>query len=220
MDSGEAYRKLRKEIPPRVTLVAVSKGFSWAEVEPAYRAGCRDFGESRLQEALDKQAAAPDDVRWHFIGTLQSNKVRKAIGKFVLIHSIDSLELAKKVSQCSLEMKIVTPVLLQVNVSAELTKHGLAIEELFSAFNQFAVLEGIRIDGLMTIAPNTNEEQVVRLCFNKLRHLRDELRTSSGLELPHLSMGMSLDYPIALKEGATLVRIGSALFGQRDMDNG
>src|ERR1700733_15433246 len=110
MDSFQVYTKLAEEYP-KINIVAVSKGFPWSHVEPVYRAGCRDFGESRLQEALDKQEKVPKDIQWHYIGTLQSNKVRKAIGKFALIHSIDSLEIANKVSQCSVEAGVTTSVL-------------------------------------------------------------------------------------------------------------
>jgi pyridoxal phosphate enzyme (YggS family) len=200
--------------PQEITLVAVSKGCSKEEVRQAYEAGGRDFGENRLVEALPKMAQSPQDIHWHLVGTLQKNKVRKAIGKFVLIHSVDSVELARKISQCSQEQKLLTSVLLQVNVSGEKTKHGMNPEGWLRIFQEVWTLPGICIKGLMTIAPLVEDEGVIRDSFRGLRLLRDELAEEvGGVEaLPELSMGMSHDYPIAIQEGATLLRIGTAIF--------
>ena len=201
-----------------ITLVAVSKGYPWTRFQPAYEAGCRDFGESRLQEALPKIAEAPSDIRWHLIGSLQKNKVRKAIGPFTLIHSVDTFEIAEKISQCSQEAHTVTPLLLQVNTSGEATKHGLSEEVWERSLEAILALPAIRIEGLMTMAPLVDDEKVIRQCFANLRKLRDKW----AAQLPqqsfyHLSMGMSHDYPIAIEEGATLLRIGTALLSENQL---
>ena len=198
-----------------ITLVAVSKTKPWEEIKPIYGQGCVDFGENRLQEALDKQKNAPKEIKWHLIGTLQRNKVAKAIGHFSLIHSVDSLELAKKIDACSQVADVTTPILLQVNVSKEASKHGFNEESIKAAFADLNDLKHIRIEGLMTMAPISQEEKVVRPCFVHLRNLRDELKKRSGLNLPHLSMGMSQDFYWAVLEGATLVRVGSAIFDSK-----
>lgn len=189
-----------------VTVVAVSKQRSLEDILQVYRAGCRDFGENRVPEALEKIEKAPQDIRWHFIGMLQRKKVPKVIGKFALIHSVDSPELAKKISLCSADRGAETSLLLQVNTSGEKTKHGFSPQELQKMFPQLLELPNIAIKGLMTMAPLTDDKEQIQSCFSQLRLLRDEF------QLHHLSMGMSHDYPIAITEGATLVRIGTAIF--------
>jgi len=221
MAARDRYRHLLEEIsetalacgrnPKEITLVAVSKGYPWDLVQPAYDAGCRVFGESRMQEALAKITAAPTDIHWHFIGTLQKNKVAKAIGAFSLIHSVDTPELALKISQCSQERGVVTPILLQVNTSGEASKHGLSEELWKPHLESLFQLPAIRIEGLMTMAPFVEEEKVIRRCFSRLREMRDRYELNH-LTLRHLSMGMSHDYRIAVQEGATLLRIGTAIF--------
>lgn len=217
------YQKVLKEIasaakgcgrnPAEVRLVAVTKTVDWELALPLYAAGQRDFGENRVADALEKKGVAPNDCRWHLIGTLQSNKVRKAVGNFVLIHSVDSVELAKKISDVSLEQGIVTEVLLQANVSGEGTKHGLSAGEWTEHFHEVLALPGIKIKGLMTMAPETDNQEIIRSCFRGLRLLRDSLQTQlPGSDLKELSMGMSSDFKIAIEEGATLLRIGTALW--------
>jgi pyridoxal phosphate enzyme (YggS family) len=203
--------------PAEITLVAVTKGHSLEHVMPAYEAGCRDFGESRPQEALFKIPHSPQDLRWHFIGSLQKNKVRKVIGKFVLIHSVDSLELAKKISEHSLEAGVVTTVLLQANTSGEKAKQGLQPEAWKINFEAVLRLPGISVKGLMTMAPLVDDEGVVRRCFAGLRELREDLQEIGGknMKMPCLSMGMTNDYPLAILEGATILRIGTAIFGEK-----
>lgn len=195
--------------PDDITLVAVSKGYTWDVVQPAYEAGCRDFGESRLQEALTKMDQAPTDIRWHYIGPLQKNKVRKVVESFSLIHSVDSIELLQKISACSQELGVVTRLLLEANTSGESSKHGLSPEEWKVEYPKMIQLKGISIEGLMTMAPLVEDEAIIRHCFGRLYELREELFRSS---LPQLSMGMTHDYPIAIEKGATLLRIGTALF--------
>jgi pyridoxal phosphate enzyme (YggS family) len=197
--------------PKEVTVVAVSKGISLEQLLLAYEAGCRDFGENRIPEALEKIEHSPDSIRWHFIGTLQKNKVRKGVGRFCLIHSVDSVELAKKISEVSVELKLLTQVLLQVNTSKESSKHGLSPKEWKESYLQIASLRGIKVMGLMTLAPLTEDVAWIRSCFRELRSLRDTLETM-GKKLPFLSMGMSQDWEIALEEGATHLRVGTAIF--------
>jgi pyridoxal phosphate enzyme (YggS family) len=193
--------------PAEIKLVAVSKGFSWEHVDPAYRAGCRDFGENRIQEALPKIDSAPEDIRWHLIGTLQKNKVKMAVDTFALIHSVDSIELAVKISEAAQEAGEVCSILLQVNTSGEVSKHGLSEAEWERHLPALLTMPRLRIEGLMTMAPMTEDIPLIRRCFANLRQMRDRLKLP-----PTLSMGMSHDYSIAIEEGATLLRIGSALF--------
>jgi PLP dependent protein len=174
----------------------------------AYQVGCRDFAESRVNDALKKMETLPADIRWHFIGKLQKNKVSKAIGRFCLIHSVDSRELAEKISVASLNQNLVTKILLQVNTSKEESKSGLSSEEWKQHLDYLFTLQGVEIQGLMTIAPLTMNEWRIRQTFSYLRLLRDEI----GRDLPILSMGMSHDFHIAIQEGSTLVRIGSKIF--------
>lgn len=223
IDSGKRYLKLRHEVdsaaiecgrkPEEILLIAVSKHHAWNEVCSIYEAGCNDFGESRIQEAIPKILEAPPEVQWHFIGPLQKNKIKKAIGRFSLIHSVDTLELAQAVSQASIAASIQTKVLIQVNTSGESSKQGLKPEDLQRNFEAFLGLFGLQIEGLMTMAPLTDDAQIIRRCFSECRQLRDRLQEQyQGFHLPHLSMGMSNDYRYAIQEGATLLRIGSILY--------
>ena len=200
--------------PEEITIVAASKSRPIEHLIEAYDSGCQDFGENKVQEALQKIEEFPHHVSWHFIGTLQKNKVRKVIGHFALIHSVDTLELADKISNCSQEAGIETQILLQANTSGESSKHGMSGEDWKRHFEKLLDLPNIKIKGLMTMAPLTEDEKVVRKCFSQLRILRDELAIIGGNQtsLHHLSMGMSHDYPLAIAEGATLVRIGTAIF--------
>jgi pyridoxal phosphate enzyme (YggS family) len=194
-----------------IKLVAVTKGRSLEEIQEAYSCGLRDFGENRVDEALQKREQLPSDIRWHFIGKLQKNKVNKVIGKFALIHSIDSVELAEKISRTSIQQGLKTAVLLEVNTSREATKSGLSSEAWKMRYLELQRLHGIEIHGLMAMAPLTEDESAIRSCFKELRLLGQTLQEESG-DLATLSMGMSHDFPIAIQEGATLLRIGTALF--------
>lgn len=194
------YKALQTEVSPAL-LVAVSKNQPPEKILEVYNAGCRDFGENRVQEALLKMEEMPKDIRWHLIGTLQKNKVKKIAGKFELIHSVDSIELAKEIEKYCPGQH----VLLQVNTSGEESKQGFSVEELMAAWQLLSGLT-IKIDGLMTMAPLTEDLRVIEDCFGELQRLGRELG------LPQLSMGMSHDYKIAIAKGATMVRIGSALF--------
>lgn len=200
--------------PSEIGLIAVTKGYPYDQVTSVYEAGCRDVGENRVEEALDKIVQSPQDLRWHFIGSLQTKKVNKIIGKFSLIHSVDTPQLAHKISTCSQREGVITNILLQVNTSGEKAKHGLTPEEWKRAIPEIINLPHINVLGLMTMAPFTDNEIIIRACFRKLRQLRDDLEKITGKPLPHLSMGMSNDYSIAIQEGATLLRIGTAIFKQ------
>lgn len=218
------YQKILNEIaaagvncgrdPASITLVAVTKQIDWQTASLLYAQGQRNFGENRIEEALVKKTLAPKDCQWHFIGNLQKNKVRKIIGEFVLIHSIDSFDIAEKISIVSQEKGVVTPILLQANTSGETSKNGLNPLEWKECFERALTLKNISVKGLMTMAPFTNNMEIVRQCFRKLRNLRDELQVIAGVraDLSELSMGMSGDFKIAIEEGATMVRVGSALF--------
>lgn len=197
--------------PTEITLVAVSKGQTIDNIRVLYDLGVRDFAENRVVEALEKIQALPSDIRWHFVGKLQKNKISKVLGHFALIHSVDTRELAEKISQASLNAHLRTSVLIQANTSGESTKGGLKSQEWESCYPDLLSYEGIKVDGLMTMAPLGGDETLVRSCFSELRHLAQRLEKMGGT-LASLSMGMSQDFSIAIQEGATFVRIGSALF--------
>lgn len=203
-DTAAACGRNVKEIK----LVAVTKNRPIEEVFQLYNAGCREFGESRIQEALPKISSLPQDCRWHMIGTLQKNKALKAVDHFTLIQTVDNIYLAEKISFISREKGCTTGVLLQVNVSGEPSKHGLDPAGWKKAYPLVKDLPGIMVLGLMTMAPLVDNTAVLRSCFAKLRKLRDEL-PGIGCQL---SMGMSNDYKEAIAEGATILRIGSLLF--------
>lgn len=222
----ENYKRLKEEIfntaiachrnPEDIKLVAVSKNQSWENIAPIYNQGCIDFGENKLQEALPKIKLAPHNCRWHFIGPLQKNKVKKTVENFALIHSVDSLELAKKISEISLQLNVISSILLQVNTSKEESKQGMTSDQCFHDFPALMSLPGLNIQGLMTIAPFVENESIIRHTFKDLRLLRDKiLLTYHPLNnLPDLSMGMSHDFKLAIAEGATILRIGTKIWPQ------
>lgn len=200
--------------PSDVTIVAVTKTVGVGEIRAALAAGVRDFGENRVQEFLGKYGLFPE-ARWHFIGSLQTNKVKDVVGKAHLIHSVDSAKLLNHIERRAAERGVVQPVLLQVNVSGEASKHGLAIGDLPDVLAEAGHLESVEVRGLMTMAPLARAEDV-RWVFRELREVRDSLRARlpDRVELEHLSMGMSGDFRVAVEEGATIVRIGRAIFGR------
>jgi hypothetical protein len=201
--------------PASVQLVAVSKTHPADAVRAAAAAGQRLFGESRVQEAREKIPACPPDLEWHFIGHLQKNKVRHALPLFDFFHSIDSLALAQAMDRIACESERTVTGLLEVNVSGEATKHGFTPEQLRAEFSALTSLPHLRVVGLMTMAPYAEDAEQARPVFRALRELRDGLQQTLGTSLPHLSMGMSGDFEPAIAEGATLVRIGSSIFGDR-----
>lgn len=199
-----------------VSLLAVSKTFPAADVQQAYDDGQRLFGENRLQEAMEKMPVLPPDCRWHLIGPLQRNKVRKALEQgFELIEAVDSLRLAETISRIAGELGCTARILLEVNIDAEPTKHGFRPEELVELWPQLTALPFLEIRGLMCIPAPAPTPEGSRPAFRALRLLAEKLRARGPLPLPELSMGMSHDFPIAVEEGATIVRVGSAIFGKR-----
>jgi pyridoxal phosphate enzyme (YggS family) len=201
--------------PSTVRLVAVSKTHPAAAVATAAAAGQRVFGESRVQEAREKLPACPPGLDWHFIGHLQKNKVRQAIPLFTFFHSIDSTALAQAMDRIAGETNKPVEGLLEVNVSGEATKYGFTPDQLRAEFAALSKLPHLRLRGLMTMAPYSDNPEDARPVFRALRELRDELQTAHACALPELSMGMSGDFVPAIAEGATLVRIGSSIFGAR-----
>lgn len=179
-------------------------------------AGIADIGENYVQELVEKHTAIGDAVRWHFIGHLQRNKVRQ-IARFVhMIHGVDSLRLAREIGEQAREAGRSIPVLLQVNTSGEASKFGVEPRDAITVGSELAGVDGIELRGLMTLAAFLDDPEGTRPMFRMLRVLRDELRTATGLSLVDLSMGMTGDFEVAIEEGATLVRIGTALFGERE----
>ncbi len=197
-----------------VTIVAVTKTVGIEDIRHAIAAGARDFGENRVQEFLGKYGLFTG-VNWHFIGTLQTNKVKDIVGRTCLIHSVDSVKLLDTIDRKSAEIGVVQPVLLEVNIAGEASKHGFVPADLADALLEASRSENVLVRGLMTMAPFARPEEV-RWVFRELRELRDSLRESAldGVELDELSMGMTNDFRVAVEEGATIVRVGRAIFGK------
>ncbi len=198
-----------------VELVAISKTHDAAKVREAIEAGQTLFGESRVQEARVKIPELPSNLRWHFVGHLQKNKIRHALPLFELIHSVDSLALAQDMNRISEEEGLHPRVLLEINVAGEGSKFGFSPDKLREQMEELLALPRLSILGLMTIPPLAEEAEASRKYFVQLRQLRDRLQTDFRVDLAQLSMGMTQDFPIAVAEGATLVRVGSAIFGER-----
>lgn len=201
--------------PDDMQLIAVSKTHEAEKVRTAFEAGQQIFGESRVQEARAKIPLLPSAVRWHFIGRLQKNKVRHALPLFELFHSLDSLALAEGMNRIAGEEGLHPRVLLEVNVAGEGSKIGFGPDLLRAQFESLNSLGRLTIEGLMTIPPIAPEAETSREYFVALRELRDRLESEFGVQLPQLSMGMSHDFCVAIEEGATLVRVGTAIFGKR-----
>ena len=204
-----------KRDPASVDLIAVSKTHSVDSLRDAVEAGQLHFGESKLQEAEVKIAMLPSHVQWHFIGRLQRNKVRKILTQFEVIHAIDSFRLATFTDDVAGELGLFPKVFLQVNIGGETSKGGFEPNELRADIRGLLGLKRLEIMGLMCIPPDGPNAEAARPWFVMLRELRDELELAHGVSLPFLSMGMSGDYEVAIEEGATHVRVGSAIFGKR-----
>ena len=207
-----------------ISLVAVSKTTPAERVVAVAGLGVTDFGENRVQEAEEKipqtiQLLAPEiatSLRWHLIGHLQSNKSRQAVRLFSIIESVDSVHLATTLGRLARERGTPLDILLEVNVGEEDTKFGFTVPQVPVAFREISAIEGLKVRGLMTVAPPVLDPEAVRPYFRQLRNLRDQLEaTDSQIHLPVLSMGMTGDYPVAIEEGATIVRVGRAIFGDR-----
>jgi pyridoxal phosphate enzyme (YggS family) len=208
-----AERAGRKAVD--VELVAVTKTIPVEVIREAVDAGLRLFGENRVQELLTKQPDLPSNLRWHLIGHLQSNKVRKVLPVVEAIHSVDSLDLARDINRIAAELGQFPKVYLEVNVAAEASKHGFPPSKLEADLEELLALDRLEIQGLMCVPPVSKEPEDSRKHFVFLREYRDKLAKLAGIPFPALSMGMSGDYEVAVEEGATVVRVGSALFGKK-----
>ncbi len=200
----------------QVTLIAVSKKQPINKIQELINAGQTDFGESYVQEALPKMDQfAESPIYWHFIGNLQTKKAKTVAGRFKLIHSVDSLKLAQGLHKKAKSLDLTQPVLIQVNIANEKQKGGIPLEELTGLAREILAMEHLRLDGLMLMPPFFDDPENARPYFAGLRGCRDQLQQELKVTLPHLSMGMSGDFEVAVEEGATLVRVGTALFGTR-----
>jgi hypothetical protein len=199
-------------------LVAVSKTKPVELLKEAYEAGCRDFGENYVQELVDKIPQLPDDIRWHMIGHLQTNKVKYIVGKTYLIHSVDSVKLAREIGKQSEKLGITSDILLEVNIASEESKFGFKPEETADAVREIASIPGVRIKGLMTSAPICEDPEQNREFFHNMKQLSIDIKKqkTDNVYMDCLSMGMSGDYETAVDEGSTYVRVGTAIFGARD----
>ncbi len=197
-----------------VTLVAVSKNNPPEKIREAYDAGCRDFGENRVQELLSKYDLLPEDINWHLIGHLQRNKVKYIIDKVYMIHSVDSYRLAEEISKEAVKKGLIVKILIEVNVAGEESKHGTSVAEAAQLVEQAAKLPGLKIEGLMTIAPFVENAEDNRKHFTTLKQLSVDIirKNIDNTSMSILSMGMSGDYPVAIEEGADMVRIGTSIF--------
>lgn len=209
--------RLSGRSPEEVSLIAVSKTKPVPMLQEAYDAGCRDFGENKVQEIMDKIDKLPSDIRWHMIGHLQTNKVKYIVGKVFLIHSVDSLHLAEAISKEAVKQNAMVNILIEVNVAKEDTKYGAMAEDAVSLVEKIALLPGICVKGLMTIAPYVENPQENRQYFVKLRQLAVDIKSKNidNVHMDILSMGMTGDYMVAIEEGATYVRVGTGIFGER-----
>lgn len=203
-----------------VTLVAVSKTKPIDLLMKAYECGCRHFGENKVQELVSKYEAMPKDIKWHMIGHLQRNKVKYIVDKVALIHSVDSLRLAEEISREAVKKDVEAAILIEVNVSQEDSKFGVSVDDSLSLIRQVSLLPNIQIKGLMTIAPYVENPEENKPYFEILRQLAVDISNKNidNVSMNVLSMGMTGDYMVAIKEGATIVRVGTGIFGQRQYD--
>ena len=213
----EACKKVNRD-PNEVTLIAVSKTKPVEMLKEAYEAGARVFGENKVQEIVDKYDQMPSDVKWHLIGHLQRNKVKYIVDKVAMIHSVDSLRLAETIEKEAEKKNVVVPILIEVNVAEEESKFGLKPEEVLSFIEQIADFSHIQIKGLMTIAPYVENAEENREIFRELKKLSVDIaaKNINNVTMSVLSMGMTGDYMVAVQEGATMVRVGTGIFGARN----
>jgi hypothetical protein len=204
-----------------VTLIAVSKTKPVPMLEEVYGLGARDFGENKVQEMCEKIEVLPEDIRWHMIGHLQTNKVKYIVGKTELIHSVDSLHLAKEIEKQAAKNDVTVSILIEVNIAEEESKFGIKGDETIELVRQIAQLPHLKIEGLMTIAPFVDDPEDNRIYFRQIRQLSVDIAAENidNVHMNVLSMGMTGDYTVAIEEGATMVRVGTGIFGARDYSN-
>ena len=219
MDIKENFSKIKEQINNiNVRIIAVTKYATCEQIVEASNLGIKDFGESYLQDALKKKSSDGElqnlnrDINWHFIGRLQKNKIKLITGNFCLIHSVDSQEAAELINQVAAAKNLTQDILLQVNISGEESKGGFKKEEVTSVFSKINSLSAIKIKGLMTMAPKTENSEIIRECFTGLYNLRETINNNCETRINELSMGMSSDYKIALDCGSTMLRLGRAIF--------
>ena len=207
-----------KRDPSEVTLIAVSKTKPVEMLKEIYDAGARHFGENKVQEMCDKIEVLPDDIRWHMIGHLQTNKVKYIVDKVALIHSVDSLHLANEIQKQAVKKEVVVPILIEVNIAEEASKFGIHKEETIQLVKEISKLDHIKIKGLMTIAPYVEDPEENRLYFREIKQLSVDINNQNidNVSMEILSMGMTGDYMVAIEEGSTMVRVGTGIFGERN----
>ena len=217
----ERIRSIQDSLPESVKLIAVSKKVGPAAIREAYAAGIRDFGESRIQEAQSKIEQLQDlpGITWHFIGHLQSNKAKKALSYFQWLHSVDSLKLAQRLNLLAQELGVVPKICLQVKILPDPNKSGWTIQQILDDLTELNLCKNLQIEGLMTIPPLGLDSSEVIYVFNRTRELIAEIgeRNLSNIKMKQLSMGMSQDYQLAIQSGATMIRLGTILFGERQL---
>lgn len=201
-----------------VTLIAVSKTKPVEMLQEIYDAGIRDFGENKVQELCDKMDKLPEDIRWHMIGHLQTNKIKYLIGRTELIHSVDSLHLAKEISKQAQKHDVTVSILIEVNIAEEESKFGIHLEDTIAFVREAAALPGIAVKGLMVIAPYVEDPEENRAYFREIKQLSVDIKKENidNVSMDILSMGMTGDYMVAIEEGATMVRVGTGIFGERN----
>ena len=204
-----------------VTLIAVSKTKPVSMLKEVYDTGIRTFGENKVQEMCQKMDELPEDIRWHMIGHLQRNKVKYIVGRVALIHSVDTYRLAEEINIQAKKKNITVPILVEVNIAGEEPKFGTSAEDAMLLVEEIARLENVRIEGLMTIAPNVSDAEDNRLYFRKIKQLSVDITNKNihNVSMKILSMGMTGDYMVAIEEGATMVRVGTGIFGERIYQN-
>ena len=206
----EIIEEIKNEISQETTLVAVSKTRTNEEILEAYNLGLRDFGENYVQELIKKMDTLPDDIKWHMIGHLQTNKVKDIVKRNIyLIESVDSIKLAKEINKEAIKNNKKVNILIEVKISQDPNKTGCSKEEVDNLIEEVKQLSNINLQGLMTIGPNTEDKDIIRESFKEMKQLKDKYN------LPLLSMGMSNDYKIAIEEGSNIIRVGTKIFGER-----
>ncbi len=213
----ENYEKIKAQIAPyKPTIIAVTKYFDESQIIKYYEMGFRDFGENRVKDAIAKMEKLPEEIqknsRFHLIGHLQTNKAKLAVGRFDLIHSVDSVELAEVINKEAEKKQIVQNILLQINNAREEQKSGFSPEEIKSAFKSIMGLKSVKIQGVMNMAPVDADDEKLHYLFGNIKQIYDDLKSEFNVELSQISMGMSRDFSIALQEGATMIRLGRILF--------
>ena len=215
---NHVIENIHKSCKNEVTLIAVSKTKPAEMIQELYDAGCRNFGENKVQELIDKYEILPKDICWHMIGHLQRNKVKYIVDKVSLIHSVDSLRLAQTIEKEAEKKNCVVDILIEINMAREESKYGIYPEELEALLREISHLSHIRVKGLMTVAPNVKNPEENRKIFTEMKKLSVDIakKNIDNITMSILSMGMTNDYQVAIEEGATMVRVGTGIFGARD----